>query len=167
MLARMLLFLSSYSPLAIILAVLYYGRQPLIAGAGFAAALSGLFSMAAYLTLVRRFNPTPARMVDFRQRDEAAMGYIVTYLVPFLAVASSDWRQALALGIFFVMLGIIYVNSNMLHVNPILNLVGYHLYEVTLEDGGAYSLITRRRIHRGETLYLIQLGDNIVLEKHA
>lgn len=53
----------------------------------------------------------------------------------------------------------------MIHINPMLNLEGYHLYEVTLGDGAIHSLITRRKIKKGERLSVIKLGADILLEK--
>jgi len=93
------------------------------------------------------------------------MAYIVTYIIPFLAIPFSGWKEGVALTIFFIVLGILYVNSNMIHINPMLNLFGYHLYEVTLEDGDVQSLVTRRRIRYRETLIAVRLGDEILLEK--
>jgi hypothetical protein len=63
------------------------------------------------------------------------------------------------------MIGMLYINSNMIHINPMLNLFGYHLYEVTLEDGDVHSLVTRRRVRYKETLTVIRLGDEILFEK--
>ena len=45
-------------------------------------------------------------------------------------------------------LAILYVHSNMIHINPMLNLFGYHLYEITLVEGETYALLTGRRISR-------------------
>jgi hypothetical protein len=94
------------------------------------------------------------------------MSYIASYLIPFVALPFSGWQQGIALLILIVVLGIVYVNSNMIHINPMLNLLGYHLYEITVEDSKeTYSLITRRRMGRGETLHLIDIGEGIFLEK--
>lgn len=93
------------------------------------------------------------------------MGYIVTYIIPFLAFAFSEWQQAVALAAFFVMLGFLYVNSDLIHINPTFNFFGYRLYDVTLEDGSAYSLIARGKVHRGSILQLIRNGDEVLLEK--
>jgi hypothetical protein len=93
------------------------------------------------------------------------MAYIVTYIIPFLAIPFGGWKEGIALSIFFVVIGILNVNSNMIHINPMLNLSGYHLYEVTLENGDVHSLVTRRRIRHRETLTAVRLGDDILLEK--
>jgi hypothetical protein len=106
------------------------------------------------------------KVADFKQRDGESMSYIVSYVIPFLAVPFNGVAQGAALAIFFVVLGILYVNSNMIQINPMLNLGGYHTYEITLDDGTIHALITKRRIARGQTLSLIKVGEDIFLEKN-
>jgi hypothetical protein len=68
--------------------------------------------------------------------------------------------------IFIAVLGIVYVNSDMIHINPMLNMMGYHLYEITVENGAeSYSLIIRRRVKRGETVRIVDVGRGIFWEK--
>lgn len=95
------------------------------------------------------------------------MSYIASYVIPFLAVPFNGLEQALSLIIFFIVLGVIYVNSNMIHINPMLNIIGYTLYDVTLESGSTHSLITRRHIVRGESLSVVKIGEDILMEKRT
>jgi hypothetical protein len=163
--ARFLLFLSSYFPLAAIFYILFVSKQPWVAASILFVGLIGLLGMAWYLHGVQKIEPIRVEVSDVQKRDAEAMSYIVTYIIPFLAIPFSGWEQGLALLIFFLVLGFLYVNSNMIHINPMLNLAGYRLYEITLEDGAVHSLITRRRIVRGETLSVIKAGEDILMEK--
>jgi hypothetical protein len=85
-------------------------------------------------------------VVQVRRRDGEAMSYIVTYLLPFLAVPFGNFEQAVSMGIFFLVLAVLYVNSDMIHINPMLNLLGFHIYEIELKNGEIHSIITRRRV---------------------
>lgn len=165
--ARVLLFLSSYFPLAAIFFILFIGKQRWVAISTLSIGLLGLVGMAWYLRRVQRIGPIQVKIKDIQRRDAEAMSYIVSYLIPFLAVPFNGWEQGFALAIFFLVLGVLYVNSNMIHINPMLNLAGYHLYEITLEDGAVHSLLTRRRILRGEKLSVIKAGEDILLEKEV
>ena len=164
-LARFLLFLSSYFPLALIFFVLFVGKELWIAIGFIVIGLVGLIGMVIFLRIANRFGPIKVKASGLQRRDGEAMSYIVSYIIPFLAIPFSGWEQGVALTIFFIVLGVLYVNSNMVHINPMLNLSGYHIYEITLEDGEIHSLISRRRIMRGETLSVIKVGEDILLEK--
>lgn len=163
--ARILLFLSSYAPLWLMFVLLFWSKSPTVAYVSGVSAIIGIVGMWLYLRTVNRVDAVPTKIADCHGRGDQATSYIVSYIIPFLAVAFSDWRQAVALAVFFVILGILYVNSDMIHINPTLNLCLYRLYEVTLDNGSTYSLVARRRIHKGETLQLIRIGDDILLEK--
>lgn len=162
---RILLFLSSYAPLAVMFVLLFWSKSPIIALASGAVALLSVAGTLVYLRVLNRLEGVPTTIADSHGRGEQVMSYIVTYIIPFLAVALTDWQQAVALVVFFVILGYLYVNSDMIHINPTLNLFGYRLYEVTLDNGATYSLITRGRVQKGKSLKLIRLGDEILFEK--
>ncbi|MCU1240741.1 MAG: hypothetical protein JWO71_1467 [Candidatus Acidoferrum typicum] len=130
-----------------------------------AVGVLGLVGLAVYLRSVNRLEPILVKASLVERHDAEAMAYIVTYVIPFLSIPFNGLQQGIAQSIFFVVLGILYVNSNMIHINPMLNLAGYHLYGVTLEDGGTHSLIARHRIVRGQQIRAIKLADDILLEK--
>lgn len=166
-LLRYLLFVSSYFPLALISFFLFIEQQPIWAVIVLAIGSLGLIIMLVFfLRLALRLAPIQEKVTGLQGRDGEAMGYIASYLIPFVAIPFGGWQQGVALLIFIVVLSIVYVNSNMIHINPMLNLVGYHLYEITIEHSDTpHPLITRRRVVRGETLLLIDVGSGIFLEK--
>lgn len=166
-LLRYLLFVSSYFPLALIFFLLFIEQQPIWAGIVLAIGLLGFIIMLVFfLQLAPRLAPIQEKVTSLQGRDGEAMGYIASYLIPFVAIPFGGWQQGVALLIFIGVLSIVYVNSNMIHINPMLNLVGYHLYEITIEHSESpHVLITRRRVVRGEILRLIDVGSGIFLEK--
>jgi hypothetical protein len=164
-LIRFLLFLSSYFPLALIFFLLFFSARPWLAASILSLGTVGLIGMAVYLRYAQTIAAFKVNPATIQRRDGDAMSYIVSYVIPFLSLPFSGWEQGFALSIFFVVLSILYVNSNMIHINPMLNLAGYHLYEVTLEDGGVHSLISQRRVARGHPLSVIKIGEDILLEK--
>jgi len=61
---------------------------------------------------------------------------------------------------------VLYVRSNMIYINPILNFFGYHLYEVEIEASqSAHYYITRKPPERGREIRFVRLSDDIFLEK--
>ena len=166
-LARAVLFLSSYAPLALIFAGLFWRDRPVAAAVNLAIAALSLLGLAVFFLGAHRLAPRQSKVVSIRGRDDQVMSYVMSYLVGFLSVAFGDTRHLLALAAFFLLLAYIYVNANVIHVNPALNLLFYHLYEITLEDGEVYNLIARGRIRRGATLSFATVGDDILLQKRG
>lgn len=164
LLIRLLLFLSSYFPLTVIMFVLLLSKNAVLATSILTLGILGICGVGLYLLIVRRINPISIEVVQVRRRDGEAMSYIVTYLLPFLAVPFGNFEQAVSMGIFFLVLAVLYVNSDMIHINPMLNLLGFHVYEIELKNGEIHSIITRRRVRRGQTVSAVKAAEDIFLE---
>ncbi len=165
---RVLLFLSSYFPLALIFFVLYLKKNPIAAYSSLALGILGVLGLVVYIRIVSRLGPVPINISSINRRDGESMSYIVTYVIPFLALPSDDHDKDIALMVFFVVLAIIYVNSQMIHINPMLNAMGFHLYDVAIEGGSnSYLISRRRRIRRGTILNVISLTEDIYFERSA
>jgi len=162
---RLLLFLSSYFPLAVIFAVqLYLLGHAIWAAASLLAGCIGLVGLAVYIRTSSRISPLTISVENMSRHDGEAMSYIVTYLLPFIALPSTDLASGISLAVFLLVLAILYINSDMLHINPMLNLMGWHLYEVTLPNSETYTLIAKKRIRKGMKVQVIQMGDWMYLE---
>jgi hypothetical protein len=83
-------------------------------------------------------------------RDGDVLAYIATYLVPFAAVTATTARERGALGLFVVLIAVLYVRSELFYINPLLALVGYRMFQVTTPAGASVVLLTRRRFLRSD-----------------
>lgn len=165
---RVMLFLCSFFPLILIVCILAVGAWPLwgilsLASIGVASLPVTWF----YLSFMRRKLYTEhKKVVKFSRRDSEVMGYIAAYLIPFLTFQLSNWQHSLALGVFVAVLLIIYVHSNMIYINPMLNLMGFHLYEIEIEHGRQpHYFIARKPLERNSEIHFVTLSDTIFLEK--
>ncbi|HEV2857647.1 MAG TPA: hypothetical protein VGW80_04505 [Solirubrobacterales bacterium] len=127
---RTLLFLSSYTPVFLILALTEYGVSCVLFLLSIALLIAGVLGVALFAAVASRRTRQRMTVVDIEARDADLAGYLVGYLLPFVGIGADNWRDVAAFVLFFVFLGIVYVNSRMIYVNPILALLGYHLYEV-------------------------------------
>lgn len=164
-LTRVLLFLSSYFPLTFIIYVLYVQKHRAVAITALTLGTIGLIGILIYFHILRQMNAKQIKVIGIQRRDGESMSYTVSYLVPFLALPSEGVEKSLALLVFVIVLCILYVNSNMIHINPMLSLWKYHLYEVTLEGNSVRFLITRERVAKDTVLRLVLVGDDICIQK--
>ncbi|MFZ2541386.1 MAG: hypothetical protein WAW75_06380, partial [Gallionella sp.] len=125
--------------------------------------LIGLAGIFIYIMFVNRLNTMPIKISAVCRRDSEAMSYIATYLLPFIVLPSSDLGDSLSLGIFLFVLCILYVNTGMIHINPTLSLVGWHIYEITRSDGELCALLSRGRIKSNSEIKVIEIGSNLYM----
>ena len=163
---RLILFLSSYAPLFLIIAMRGWRDSRHLAVALAIVAVLSVVVLFAFLHTAQKLSAGKVSVASVISRDGDAMSYIVTYLLPFLAVKLNDPTDLISLGIVFVVIGLLYVNSNMIHTNPVLNIVGYHIFEVQDSDGKTTALVCKRAyIRTGSQIDAISIGDYVLLEK--
>jgi len=164
---RVVLFFSSYAPLFLILAIRSWVENWWLAMSLAAVAAVSVVILWLFVRKARTLAAHKLAITSVISRDGDAMSYIVTYLLPFLAVDFTKPSDIISLGIVFGVIGLLYVNSNLIHTNPLLNLVGYHIFEVQDVDGKNMALVSRRPyVRNGSELDIVSLGDYVSMEKH-
>ena len=74
-------------------------------------------------------NGITAKVTRISNRNSEAIGYIATYIVPFLASDFSSGFECVVFVVVMVLIYVIYTNSNMILINPVLN-IWYSLLEI-------------------------------------
>jgi hypothetical protein len=163
---RLILFLSSYAPLFLVLAIRSrVDNRGISIGLTSVAAISVLV-LWLFLRQVRTLAHDRVVIASVVSRDGDAMSYIVTYLLPFLAVDFTKVGDVVSLAIVFFVIGLLYVNSNMIYTNPVLNIAGFHIFEVEVAEGKTTALICKRSyVRSGSELDVVPLGDYVLMEK--
>ncbi len=161
---RIALFLSSYAPLFALLA--YKNRSNtrtwIILGA---ITVISLIALLVVMLSKRGETGTSLTIKHSRPKDGDVLAYTATYLVPFLSVDLTKAEGRIVLAGFLLVLGIVYINSDMLFVNPVLSLFRYHSFWITDQADHEYSLITRRtELSSGETITPAKVGKYVRLE---
>jgi len=165
-LTRVILFLSSYAPLFLIIAMRGWSDSRYLAASLAVVAALSVVVLFVFLRTARKLSADKVKVDSVVSRDGDAMSYIVTYLLPFLAVKLNDVTDAASLGIVLLVIAILYVNSNMIYTNPVLNIAGYHIFEIQDVDGKTTALICKRGyIQTGSEIDVISVGDYVLLEK--
>ncbi|MDX9882619.1 MAG: hypothetical protein RBS73_11175 [Prolixibacteraceae bacterium] len=152
--AQFVLFVTSYSPLFILICLKQvYGNRDFIYWGGFD--LNSLtifiqkFGLSFFLILLSCFgflgcfwlfknlekdskNGENVTIIDINNRNSESIGYIATYIVPFLFQNFNDWYEIVAFLFLIAIIYRIYINSNLLIVNPLLSF-RYSIFEMEYE----------------------------------
>jgi len=64
----------------------------------------------------------------------------------------------------FIM-GVIYVKSDLIHMNPPLNIVGFNVHKAKSEGREIVIISRKKRAELSKTEEVIELGDNVMLGK--
>jgi hypothetical protein len=165
LLARILLFLSSYSPLFLILGIRSWASNGVAGGLFMGLAVLSAVSAWALLVAVDTLTPTRTPVLTSTSKSSETTGYLVTYVLPFLSVGATaaSVPDLLALIVLLLTFGLVFVNSDLVLVNPVLAILGYRLFEVEAEGGQRSLIITRSQNapQAGSSLQVRRLGPGI------
>jgi hypothetical protein len=131
------LFLSSYSPAFLILAVRSFNHSWLMFGVSLTLAIGSSGIFVVFIYFARKGAPYNAVVTDVEPHDADLAAYVATYLLPFVVVSGASIQDVIAIGLFLFFIGILWVNSGMLYLNPLLASRGYHIYVAELRTVGA------------------------------
>lgn len=79
-------------------------------------------------------NGRPVKIKDVKNKNSEAIGYIATYIIPFLFQDFSDWYECVSIIFLLGIIYRIYINSSLLLINPILSF-RFSIYEIEYKDG--------------------------------
>lgn len=152
----LLLFLTSYSPLFILIAIRYtlINRSHLIFGGLSSDAIKEFFkyfglptslfalsflSIVFCLVFLKKLdkdakNGDKADVEKIENRNSESLGYIASYILPFISTNGEDVVEAITFIILMIIIFVVYIRSNMVLINPILN-INYSIYNIEYKCG--------------------------------
>lgn len=161
LLPRLMLFLSSYMPLYAIVAYQYWDDEP-VRYTVFALAALGVLGLLVVASVARSTSKRQIKVESVQRKDAEALAYLFTYVFPFLGTKFDQLGSAVPFAIIFLTIAVIYVSANLIHVNPVLNLLMRHVYEVQSE-GHTYTVIVRKaHLYRGDTIEGAEIAQEVV-----
>lgn len=157
---RLQLFLSSYAPLFVILAIRFQG----VALKAVCAALAGYGVL--YLMLVVWAVPALAqpRAYQVESVDDAAgevAGYMATYVLPFVTVPSPSAADLAGYLIVAVVVAAIFTRSELARINPTLYLLGWRIARIRTGPRSCY-VVCRRLPRAGTTIGAVRVAGLLI-----
>jgi len=157
-LRHFIFFINAYSPLFFILLWFFYWDSlnqdtfslPMI----WAYLLIGaviIILIIAFLALLYilhdMHNLTKETYVPIRRKNITgeALTYIIPYLVAIIGFHEFTIITVLPLLIVLVLLYVIYIRSDLMSLNPVLMIIGYHTFSVDIDEYHSIFVITRER----------------------
>ena len=172
--ASLLLFLSAYSPLALILVVnnIDLSQRFFIKSPAFSAALLAIAVSSVVFTLLSVKNVSaglPVTVTRAVNKSGDMFSYTIPYVLSFVRVDFSDWRIIFSLVVFLGVLFIMSYRTQSVFINPVLAIAGYLLIDCAFKRGDRELhalVITRQPIDAGDTIRLERLSHYLYIRSH-
>jgi hypothetical protein len=163
MIAKLLMFISSYSPLFALLAVRFDDLVLRWSCVGLVAV--GVFSLYLILKLDKRAEPGPHRIVTAKKAGTEASAYLAGYLLPFLTVSDPAVSDLVAYGGFLVVAAIVHVRTGIIQVNPLLFCFGWTVLSFVDDKNMSGYLLTKKRVLHDDVVWATSLSDDVFVHR--
>ncbi|MFA7275876.1 MAG: anti-phage protein KwaA [Pseudobdellovibrionaceae bacterium] len=91
--------------------------------------------------------------------------FLATYVVPLISFDFDIGRQVIVLFLLLVVMGVIYIKTDLFYANPSLALLGFHIYRADgnfkMGDRDGIVLICRGKLSVGQKVAYIKLDERI------
>ena len=165
---KLLLVATAFAPVMLTTAAVEYWKAssrsqglvevlPLLLGAVLALIICVLVMHKAKSELPKN----PVSIKSIKPADKELIGFVLAYLLP---LARGTLFEGFSLTVVLAVFFLVVMTSNAYHTNPLLGLLGWHFYEVVIDEVG-YILVSRRNIHGVRTIKtVVSLTDYMLLD---
>ena len=119
-LVKISLFISSYLFLIVALLIMDSNSNILWICLGLVCISIGI----VLLSFSRKINGKNYKIKSIQDKNEQAVAYLMTYIIPFITIGDSNVKEVLATVIVLIIIAIIYIKLDLIYVNPIVLILG-------------------------------------------
>jgi len=107
----------------------------------------------------------PKKIKKIKNLNYEHLTFLTTYIIPFICFDLDDARNTVIFVFLLLVIGAIYIKTNLFYANPTLALLGYHIYQVDTATESEMVLITQGKLENGDSFSDIDLGEAIYYAK--
>lgn len=134
--------------------------------------LALMYCIYAYLRFdydLKGATEIPFEITNLKDINYEHLTFLATYVVPLVSFDFSGWRQIIVLFMLLIVIGFIYIKTDLFYANPSLALLGFHIYQANgnfkFGDQKGLILICRGRLREGQLASYIKLDKRIYYVK--
>jgi hypothetical protein len=162
-LPKFLLVATAFAPVMLTSAVVAFTKKETSVGILLLAATLAAVAICVFVikAAARDLPRNPVTIKSIKPADKEIIGFVLAYLLP---LARGSQFENLPLIVVLAVFFLVVMTSNAYHTNPLLGLLNYHFYEVTIEEIG-YVLVSRRSLHNTRMIKeVVSLTDYMLLD---
>ncbi len=135
----LLMFISSYFPLALIFIVKDLGNENLFPQHPYVTMFVASFMLLAccvVLLAVKKIESgLPVKITKVSNKSGEMFTYTIPYMISFYNFSWGDWKTLASLFILMALMFAMAYRTNNVFINPVLAIAGYGLYDCQFKDG--------------------------------
>lgn len=164
--ASIIIFISAYSPLALILAIkdfntkIFFFDNPVTI---ISILMLAIISIAFLFSLMKLFSyGQEVKIKNVSNRSSELVNYTIPYMISFFGFDMHKVADLISFIIFMALLCLLTIKTQSIFINPILAVMGYGHYNVEYEENGSSKeaiFLSKIKINKGSSYRIDKLTD--------
>lgn len=124
----------------------------------------GLVGYVYYKDCLKNAKRLPVEIEECESVNYENLSFLATYVIPLVCFPMETEREIFVLFAVIVIIGCIFIKTNMYYTNPSLVLMGFNVYSVKCKNGGAFKngiVIVKGKLTVNDTIKYMSLSDNV------
>lgn len=147
--ARIIMFISSYCPLYILILILHKSKLPKNTTTAIVVLI--LISIISLFIFLRGKGTKVTVINNLENPDDTVLSYIMTYLIPLINNGDNLKEMYIVNSFLFLLIGYVYIRLNLIYLNPLWAIFGYLIYrndnrEIIITNISRQALRQKKRI---------------------
>lgn len=105
----------------------------------------------------------PEKITKIENVNWEHLTFLTTYVIPFVTFNFNEERNGLIFFLLLLIIGLIYVKTNMFYTNPTLALLGYQIYKISTTNRENIIIISKGTLKESDWIKSKLLSDNIYI----
>lgn len=126
--------------------------------------LVGLMGYAYFKDYLKNAKRLPVEIEECESVNYENLSFLATYVIPLVCFPMETDREIFVLFAVIIIIGCIFVKTNLYYTNPSLVLMGFNVYSVKCKNGGAFKngiIIVKGKLKVNDIIKYMSLSDNV------
>lgn len=124
----------------------------------------GFILWCKYKYLFKGTPGLPVKIDNVENINYEHLTFLTTYIIPLICFDFKNIRNFFVLALLLIIIGKIYIETDLFYANPTLALLGYHIYtcETDHEDYANVTFISADKLRDGDAVQYIHLDEKVL-----
>ena len=126
--------------------------------------LVGLMGYVYFKDYLKNAKRLPVEIEECESVNYENLSFLATYVIPLVCFPMETDREVFVLFAVIIIIGCIFVKTNLYYTNPSLVLMGFNVYSVKCKNEGAFKrgiVIVKGKLKVKDTIKYMSLSDNV------
>ncbi len=124
----------------------------------------GIMGYILFLDTLNNAKNLPVEIQECESVNYENLSFLTTYIIPLVCFPMETGREIFVMFSVIIVIGCIFVKTNLYYTNPSLVLLGFNVYKVTCKSKSAFGggiVILKGKLEKNDNIKYMSLSDNV------